>query len=89
MRIIDGFKLRSIGGEQVVMAESAELVNFNRMLVMNASAAYLWTQVEGRDFTVDTLAHLLVEHYAIDATRAHEDAVKVAQAWLDAKVTEE
>ena len=45
MKVIKGFKLRPLGGEYILIGESVELVNFNKMITMNESAAYLWQQV--------------------------------------------
>lgn len=46
MKVIKGFKLRPLGGEYILIGESVELVNFNKMITMNESAAYLWKQVQ-------------------------------------------
>lgn len=66
MKIVDGFKLREVCGEFVVVPEGSKLVDFNKMLSLNGSAAFLWKAVEGKDFDVQTLADLLVGEYEID-----------------------
>ena len=47
MKIKEGFILRKICGEYVVVGEGLAQVNFNKMLSLNASAAYLWEQFQG------------------------------------------
>ena len=42
MRIKEGFTLRTICGEHVVIGEGLAQVNFTKMLSLNGSAAYLW-----------------------------------------------
>lgn len=88
MRIKEGFILRTICGESVVVGEGLAQVNFNKMLSLNASAAYLWKGVEGKDFTLDDLTALLLEKYDVSAERAAEDAAKVAEIWIREGVAE-
>ena len=61
MKVIKGFKLRPLGGEYILIGESVELINFNKMITMNESAAYLWQQVqEVASFDEQMLADLLL-----------------------------
>ncbi|MDD3039898.1 PqqD family protein [Bacteroides sp.] len=88
MKIIEGFKLRRIGTEYIVTGEGLGQVDFNQMIGMNASAAYLWQQVENKDFDTDTLASLLTEHYEVDEATARADAQEILQNWADARIIE-
>ena len=83
MKIVDGFKLREVCGEFVVVPEGSKLVNFNKMLSLNGSAAFLWKAVEGKDFDVQTLADLLVKEYEIDSALALSDAGKILDKWVE------
>lgn len=86
MRIIDGFKLRQICGENVVVPEGADLVNFNKMLSLNETAAFLWKSVVGKDFDEKTLSELLVQEYEIDENRALEDVRSLLSKWQEVGV---
>ena len=88
MRIKKGFVLRRMCGEHVVTADSLEQINFNKLVTLNESAAYLWQAVEDRDFSPELLAGLLAERYGIDHDRASADAVNICEAWQKAGVTE-
>lgn len=83
MKIVDGFKLREVCGEFVVVPEGSKLVNFNKMLSLNGSAAFLWKAVEGKDFDVQMLADLLVNEYEIDSAIALSDAGKILDKWVE------
>lgn len=83
MKIVDGFKLREVCGEFVVVPEGSKLVNFNKMLSLNGSAAFLWKAVEGKDFDVQMLADLLVKEYKIDSAVALSDAGKILDKWVE------
>lgn len=83
MRIKKGFILREICGEKVVSAEGLDHVNFNKMISLNPSAAYLWKSVEDKDFDEETLAGLLTEKYDVDNEQAHADARELLRVWKD------
>ena len=83
MRLKEGFTLRTICGEHVVIGEGLAQVNFNKMLSLNATAAYLWEQVQGKDFTVEDLVTLLTDKYEVSAGQARQDALKLVQVWQE------
>ena len=39
MKIIEGFKMRTIAGESVVVGEGMAQINFNKLISLNSSAA--------------------------------------------------
>lgn len=78
--------MRKLGRDHIVTAEGAKLINFNKMIVLNESAAYLWEETSGKEFTEEDLAELLVAKYGIDKERALADARNIAQAWVDAGI---
>lgn len=88
MKIKDGFILRTICGENVVVGEGLAQVNFNKLLSLNASAAWLWEEVKGKDFTVEDLAALLQEKYDVSADVALADSQKLADSWKEQGVAE-
>lgn len=84
MKIVEGFRLREICGEFIIVPESTELVNFNKMIHLNATAAYLWEQVSGLDeFTVEGLAKLLTDKYDVSDETALKDAEAIARKWVE------
>ena len=89
MKIIDGFRLRKLGKEHIVVGEGLGQVNFNKMISLNASAAYLWESVDGKDFSVDDLVSLLLERYEVEEEVARRDAGALAKAWVEAGVVSE
>lgn len=89
MKIKEGFRMRKLVGEFIVTAEGTELVNFNRMIVLNPTAAYLWENLNGKDFTVETMVELLLEEYEVSKETAETDAVKLADSWKEAGLVEE
>ena len=88
MKLIEGFRLRQLLKEYIVTPESVSQINFNKMISLNESAAYLWQSVEGKEFTADDLKKLLLDRYEVDEELAAHDPQAIAQAWIDAGIAE-
>ncbi|MBO5185669.1 MAG: PqqD family protein [Prevotella sp.] len=83
-----GFNLRTICGEQIIVAEGVENIDFSKIISMNESAAYLWQQVQGRDFTAEELIELLTQEYDVDNETAEKDIQDMIKTWYDAGIIE-
>jgi hypothetical protein len=89
MKTKKGFNLRNVCGERIVVAEGIENIDFSKIISMNESSAYLWSQVQDKgDFTVEQLAKLLTEEYEVDENTALADSKTVVKQWLDAGIVE-
>jgi len=88
MRTKKGFKLRTVCGENIIVAEGIENIDFSRIISLNESAAYLWNNVMGEEFTTDTLTSLLLQEYEVDEATARADAEALVQKWQEAGIIE-
>lgn len=88
MKIKKGFILRVMCGENIVTAEGIEHINFNKLISLNSTAAFLWNKVVGKEFTIEEMAQLLVEEYGIDMELALKDSEALSNAWIEAGVIE-
>lgn len=87
MKTKKGYALRSLGEESILVPMSlGEAVDFSHMISLNASAAFLWKEVEDKDFDVETLVNLLVEEYGIDHDTAQHDVEALLQSWENAGI---
>ena len=84
MKIKENFRKRKLGREYIVTAEGLSKVDFNKMIVLNESASYLWDEVYGREFTPQELRDLLLERYDVEFKTAEADALKIADQWKEA-----
>ena len=89
MRFKNGYRLRSLGQEFILVAEGLEAVDFSRMISMNESAAFLWKEVEGKDFDIEMLTTLLTDNYDIDRETALKDVNALLASWSAAGLIEE
>ena len=69
-----GFVIRDICGEKVISGEGNECINFNKLIRLNESAAFLLESVGESEFTEETMADLLCSKYDVDRERALADA---------------
>lgn len=88
MRIRKGFVLRKICGEWVIEGEGLEQIDFNKLVILNTSAAYLWEQVEEKEFSVEQLADLLIKRYGIARELAVWDAASLCEQWVKVGLVE-
>lgn len=89
MKIKEGFVLRTICGQSVVSGEGSANVNFSKLVSLNDSAAYLFKAVQGKEFTPESLAALLLEEYEVDGTTALKDATALCETWKEIGIIDE
>jgi hypothetical protein len=88
MTIKEGFVLRTICGQNVVSGEGTSQVNFSKLVSLNETAAYLFKAVQGREFTAETLANLLLDAYEVDRETALKDAETLCAQWKEIGIVE-
>ena len=88
MRTKKDLVLRPLGDQFILVAEGNAVADFTQMVSMNASSAYLWDAVEGKDFDLAMLVDLLVEGYGIPRKQAEHDAAVVLDDWKRIGITE-
>lgn len=89
MHIKKGFVLRKMCGEYVVTADGLDLVNFNKLITLNDSAAYLWECLGEKEFDQEMLAGLLEKKYDITKEQALKDTISLCETWKKLGITEE
>jgi hypothetical protein len=88
MKLKEGFVLRPLGTEYIVLGEGLAQVDFNKMVTLNETAGYLWKEVEGKEFTAVTLKNLLLDRYDVSEEIAAKDAEAIAAKWIEAGIAE-
>lgn len=74
MRIRKGFKVQSVGGENIILLQGTYGVDTTKIVSLNETSLLLWSLFEEKDFTVEQVADSLVEEFGIDENLAMKDA---------------
>jgi len=89
MKIKNGFVLRQVCGENVIVGEGLGAVNFGKLLALNETAAWLWKEALAiGDFSVEQLAGQLCEEYDVTMDEAKQDVAAILQQWQEVGVVE-
>ena len=89
MRIKNGFVLREVCGEQVIMGEGVGALDFGKLLCLNETAAWLWQKAcDMGDFTVEKLSEALCGEYDVSAEQAKADVAAIVAEWQKVNVVE-
>jgi len=64
MKLKDGFILREVAGERVVIP-SGDALDLNMMITLNETGAFLWKQLE-QETTEDAVVSALLKEYDVD-----------------------
>lgn len=68
MKLKDGFLLREIAGETVVMPSGGDL-DLNMMITLNETGAFLWKHLQ-QETNQETLVAALLAEYDVEEARA-------------------
>ena len=83
MKLKKGFVMRNVCGDNVIVGEGIEQINFNKLLTLNDTAAFLWEEAGKGDFTVESLVKALTDNYEVDVDIATTDVKHVIEKWLE------
>lgn len=89
MKTKKGFRLRNVCGENVLVAEGVENIDFSRIISMNESSAFLWKKIEGKDFSEEELTDYLTDEYEVTREMASEDVATLVAKWKEAGIIED
>ena len=89
MRLKEGYVLRDVCGDTVIIGEGLGAIDFGKLLILNETAAWLWNQARQMgDFTIDSLASRFCEEYDVPADVAKSDVADMVGKWQEFDVIE-
>ena len=87
MKQKEGFVLREVCGENVIVGEGLEAIDFGKLLSLNETAAWLWKEAERQgEFTIDSLTEALCGEYDVTSEVAHADVADIIGRWQQSGV---
>lgn len=72
MKIKEGFILRTVAGQNLIVPVGNNTMNFNAAITLNESAAFLWKQL-CEETNEEALVSALTQEYDIDDSTAKAD----------------
>lgn len=72
MKIKDGFMLRKVGGQNIVVALGEASRGFNGIIRLNDTGRFLWEKL-ANDMTEEQLLAALTAEYSVDPAQAKAD----------------
>ena len=72
IKIKDGFILRQVAGNYIVIGVGGDAVNFNGMVTINETGAFLW-QILEKGATKEDLLEALLKEYDVEEESAKQD----------------
>lgn len=85
MKRKEGFIIREVADSWVVVAIGEVSKNFNGMVKMNDTSAFLFKILE-KEMTKEGLVHALMETYDVNEKKASEDVGKFCETLLKAGI---
>ena len=87
MKTKKGFMLRSVGNRHVVVAIGKASEEFNGLITLNDSGAFLWTELS-KGCTYDELLAKMLETYEVDEATAKAGLDQFLKTARDADLIE-
>lgn len=89
MKIKNGFILRNVSEAYVVVATGEAAENFNSMITLNETGAFLWKLLSENDCTAETLVTKLLEEYDVAKELAEKDVAAFISKLKEANLINE
>ena len=82
MRLNEGFVLKSMAGEYVIMPVGSNIAAFDGMVILNEVSAFIIKQLEKGDISREDLLELVLDEYEVDRETAKADLDELSDKLL-------
>ena len=89
MKVKEDFVLRKVADSYVVVPVNKMTLNFNGIITLNETGAFLWREAEKGDFSVESLTAALLNEYEVDEATATRDVASFVAKLNEQKLAEE
>ncbi len=69
--------LRHVGDDYIIVEPGQDQIDMSRVYTLNETAAWLWGQLQEKDFVLEDVTALLLDRYDVDEPTATHDAAKL------------
>ncbi len=88
MKIKQGLSLRHIGTNSIVIPDGSGVIDFDNIISLNATAAFLWNELQHKEFDNEEVVQLLVQRYGLDIDTARCDVADLLEKWIKTGIIE-
>lgn len=81
--------MHQVCDQNIIVGEGKENIDFNNLVTLNSTAAFLWTKMENKEFTTQDLVDALCGEYDVTEEVALRDCTALVRDWLAAGIIEE
>ncbi|AQX83634.1 PqqD family protein [Elizabethkingia sp. HX WHF] len=79
MKLREDLMLRHLGDEYVIIDPEQDMIDMSKVYTLNETAAFLWKELQGKEFNVETVTEVLLAYYNVDYAIAEKDAQRLVQ----------
>ncbi len=79
MKLREDLMLRHLGDEYVIIDPKQDMIDMSKVYTLNETAAFLWKELQGKEFNVETVTEVLLAYYNVDYAIAEKDAQRLVQ----------
>ncbi|AQX04963.1 PqqD family protein [Elizabethkingia meningoseptica] len=79
MKLRKDLMLRNLGDEYVIIDPEQDMIDMSKVYTLNETAAFLWRELQGEEFSVATVTEVLLTYYNVDRAIAEADALRLVE----------
>lgn len=83
MKLRSDISLRKVGNEYIIVEPSQGMVDLSKVFTLNETAAFLWGELKGKEFTDSDIVQLLLDNYEVEEAQAKTDASTLLQTFRE------
>ncbi len=83
MKLREDLTLRKIGNDFIVINPNQGMVDMTAVLKLNATAAFIWEEFQGKEISEKEITALLLKNYDITSEIASSDAATVLKLFKE------
>ena len=90
MKAVKVFKLRTLLGEHIIVADGPSQINFNKIVMLNETAAFIWQKlVDFGECSLKDLTDAILEEYEVDEPTASQSVASTIDQWKQIGLVED
>ena len=82
MKLRNDLQLRKLGNDFIIIDPGQDMIDMSKVFTLNETAAFLWEELQGKEFTEETVSQIFLENYDVQEEIALNDAKKLIQTFV-------